>query len=79
MQKGLLCIITKLKFLLGLLLFQYIAQLADALKYCHTKKVIHRDIKPENLLIGLKVRVITFGGGGGGGILWHFILCFIFY
>lgn len=29
----------------------YISQLADALKYCHTKGVIHRDIKPENLLL----------------------------
>ena len=36
---------------------KYIAQLADALKYCHSKKVIHRDIKPENLLINLKVCV----------------------
>ena len=35
---------------------QYITQLADALQYCHEKKVIHRDIKPENLLLGLKVR-----------------------
>jgi serine/threonine protein kinase len=31
----------------------YIAQLAHALDYCHTKHVIHRDIKPENLLVGL--------------------------
>lgn len=37
-------------------LLQYIAQLADALAYCHSKKVIHRDIKPENLLVNLKVR-----------------------
>lgn len=36
---------------------QYIAQLADALAYCHSKKVIHRDIKPENLLVNIKVRV----------------------
>ena len=34
---------------------QYVAQLADALRYCHAKKVIHRDIKPENLLISSKV------------------------
>lgn len=34
---------------------QYIRQLAQALKYCHSKKVIHRDIKPENLLLTLKV------------------------
>jgi serine/threonine protein kinase len=35
---------------------QYIAELAQALAYCHTKHVIHRDIKPENLLVGQKVR-----------------------
>ena len=28
-------------------------ELADALTYCHEKKVIHRDIKPENLLLRL--------------------------
>ncbi|KAK7865565.1 hypothetical protein R5R35_010101 [Gryllus longicercus] len=41
----------------------YIAQLADALKYCHSKKVIHRDIKPENLLLGLKgeLKIADFG------------------
>ncbi|XP_070574332.1 aurora kinase C-like isoform X2 [Ptychodera flava] len=41
----------------------YIAQLADALKYCHTKKVIHRDIKPENLLLSLRgdLKIADFG------------------
>ncbi|XP_049812890.1 aurora kinase A-A-like [Schistocerca nitens] len=41
----------------------YIAQLADALLYCHNKKVIHRDIKPENLLIGSKgeLKIADFG------------------
>lgn len=41
----------------------YIRQLADALKYCHSKKVIHRDIKPENLLLGLKgeLKIADFG------------------
>ncbi|XP_071502360.1 aurora kinase C-like [Diadema antillarum] len=41
----------------------YIRQLADALKYCHSKKVIHRDIKPENLLLGLlgDLKIADFG------------------
>lgn len=41
----------------------YIAQLAGALKYCHSKKVIHRDIKPENLLVSLKgdLKIADFG------------------
>ncbi|GAU91721.1 hypothetical protein RvY_03926 [Ramazzottius varieornatus] len=30
----------------------YIAELTDALLYCHEKSIIHRDIKPENLLLG---------------------------
>jgi aurora kinase A len=42
---------------------KYIYQLADALKYCHTKKVIHRDIKPENLLVNAKgdLKIADFG------------------
>ncbi|KAG5331334.1 AURAA kinase, partial [Acromyrmex charruanus] len=41
----------------------YIAQLADALKYCHSKSVIHRDIKPENLLLGIngELKIADFG------------------
>ncbi|XP_012280195.1 aurora kinase C [Orussus abietinus] len=41
----------------------YIYQLADALQYCHSKKVIHRDIKPENLLLGSKgeLKIADFG------------------
>lgn len=41
----------------------YVAQIADALKYCHARKVIHRDIKPENLLIGAKgeIKIADFG------------------
>ncbi|XP_065915350.1 aurora kinase C-like [Dysidea avara] len=41
----------------------YVRQLADALKYCHSKKVIHRDIKPENLLLSFKgdLKIADFG------------------
>ncbi|XP_041454748.1 aurora kinase C-like isoform X2 [Lytechinus pictus] len=41
----------------------YIRELADALNYCHSKKVIHRDIKPENLLLGLlgDLKIADFG------------------
>ncbi|XP_059137577.1 aurora kinase C [Peromyscus eremicus] len=40
-----------------------IEELADALTYCHEKKVIHRDIKPENLLLGFRgeVKIADFG------------------
>lgn len=43
--------------------FQYIMELADALNYCHSKKVIHRDIKPENLLLGAngELKIADFG------------------
>ncbi|OQV20272.1 Aurora kinase A-A [Hypsibius exemplaris] len=30
----------------------YVAELVEALIYCHSKNIIHRDIKPENLLLG---------------------------
>jgi serine/threonine protein kinase len=29
-----------------------VAELVEALIYCHSKNIIHRDIKPENLLLG---------------------------
>ncbi|KAG8827912.1 spindle assembly checkpoint kinase [Serendipita sp. 401] len=42
---------------------RYIAQMADALHYLHSKHVIHRDIKPENLLIGIsgELKIGDFG------------------
>ncbi|TYZ60849.1 hypothetical protein PybrP1_011441 [[Pythium] brassicae (nom. inval.)] len=41
----------------------YVAQVVDALRYCHGCKVIHRDIKPENLLLGNNhtVKLADFG------------------
>jgi serine/threonine protein kinase len=43
--------------------FKYINQLADALNYCHSKKVIHRDINSENLLLGIngELKIAEFG------------------
>lgn len=42
---------------------KYINQMANALAYCHSKKVIHRDIKPENLLLDAKgnIKIADFG------------------
>ena len=42
---------------------RYIASLAGALRYCHSKHVIHRDIKPENLLQGRRgeLKIADFG------------------
>jgi len=41
----------------------FIAELADALLYCHQKNVMHRDIKPENLLMGFfgELKIADFG------------------
>jgi aurora kinase len=42
---------------------QYVAQVADALRYMHAKSIIHRDIKPENILLGLhnEIELADFG------------------
>ena len=44
-------------------------QMAEAVHYCHHKKIAHRDIKPENFLIlsesaryeDIKLKLIDFG------------------
>jgi aurora kinase len=42
---------------------QYVAQMAEALRYMHSKNIIHRDIKPENILLGLhqEIKLADFG------------------
>ncbi|KAK0112020.1 hypothetical protein ONS96_001281 [Cadophora gregata f. sp. sojae] len=42
---------------------RYLAQVADSLRYLHSKHVMHRDIKPENILIGLhgELKLADFG------------------
>ena len=42
---------------------QYIAQMANALRYLHAKGIMHRDIKPENILVGAhgELKLADFG------------------
>ncbi|KAJ1358794.1 hypothetical protein KIN20_017315 [Parelaphostrongylus tenuis] len=42
---------------------KYVRQLADALSYCHVRRIIHRDIKPENILLDKKrnAKIADFG------------------
>ena len=37
---------------------RYVNELASALQYAHSHRVIHRDIKPENMLLGLHDEVV---------------------
>jgi serine/threonine protein kinase len=42
----------------------YFAQVADALSYAHSQKVIHRDIKPNNLLLSSDRRTVKIADFG---------------
>lgn len=48
---------------------ELVANLLEALQYCHERGVYHRDIKPENLLLGSDghLKIIDFGIAGMGG------------
>eukprot|EP00927_Polykrikos_kofoidii_P079419 TRINITY_DN76201_c0_g1_i1.p1 TRINITY_DN76201_c0_g1~~TRINITY_DN76201_c0_g1_i1.p1 ORF type:complete len:473 (+),score=62.22 TRINITY_DN76201_c0_g1_i1:112-1419(+) len=42
---------------------KHIAQVVDAVAYCHDRHVIHRDIKPQNILVGRggRLKLADFG------------------
>ncbi len=40
------------------LVVTYVGQVASALHYAHTRRLIHRDVKPENLLLGHKNEIL---------------------
>jgi predicted ATPase/serine/threonine protein kinase/DNA-binding CsgD family transcriptional regulator len=40
------------------LVVSYVKQVADALQYIHTQKLIHRDVKPESMLLGSNNEVL---------------------
>jgi len=56
---------------------KYCLDLARALNYCHSKRVIHRDIKPENLLLGYngEIKIADFGWSVHHGSSRRHTLC----
>ncbi|KAI0004310.1 kinase-like domain-containing protein [Russula compacta] len=44
----------------------YLGQIADAMSFLHSKKIVHRDIKDENVILGPRNRCILIDFGSSG-------------
>jgi len=44
----------------------YLGQIADAMSFLHSKKIVHRDIKDENVILGPRGRCILIDFGSSG-------------
>jgi NIMA (never in mitosis gene a)-related kinase len=52
------------KYLPEKLVLYYFAQLAQALRFIHSKKILHRDLKTQNILLNRKRTMVMLGDFG---------------